>query len=131
MDSKKIIIAVVVILILAIGVFVFISANTHTAKIDVVSNHTLKNGDSFEIILKDDYKNVIPNQGVDIKILDDSGWATKYNATTDETGHASVKLSALENGNYTVHTTFNGTMFLTKAKSVSDLAIDDGMETTY
>ena len=41
------------------------------------------------------------------------------------------EINSLENGNYTVHTTFNGTMFLTKAKSVSDLAIDDGMETTY
>lgn len=131
MNLKKIIIVLIIILILLIVGFSYISANTHTSKIQVVSNSTLKNGDSFEIVLKDDYKNVIPNQVVDIKILDDSGWATKYNVTTDETGHGYVQLMALDNGNYTVHSTFNGTMFLTNAKSVSELTIDDGLEPNY
>lgn len=126
MDTKKLIVGIIVILIIAIVTFSFISANTHTSKIQVVSNSTLKNGDSFEVVLKDDYKNVIPNQVIDFKILDDSGWATKYNATTDETGHAYIQLIALENGNYTVHSTFNGTMFLTNTKTVSELNIDDG-----
>ena len=112
---------------MAILAFTYISANSHTSKIEVESNKTLKNGDSFVVVLKDDRKNVIPNQVIDFKILDDKGWATKYNATTDENGHATVKLFALENGNYTVHSVYNGTMFLSKSKSISDLNIDDGL----
>ena len=126
MDKKKMIVVVVVVLIAAIMVFSYIFANTHTSRIEVVSNSTLKNGDSFEVVLKDDRKNVIPNQVIDFKILDDSGWGVKYNATTDDNGHAAVKLLALENGNYTVHSTYNGTMFLSKSKSINELNINDG-----
>ena len=126
MDLKKIITIIVVIIIVAIVAFTYISANTHTSKIEVESNKTLKNGDLFVVDLKDNHKNVIPNQGIDFKILDDKGWATKYNATTDENGRATIQLFALENGNYTVHSTFNGTMFLSKSKSEFNLNIDDG-----
>ncbi|MDO5859578.1 hypothetical protein [Methanobrevibacter sp.] len=128
MDTKKVIIAVVVILLIAIGAFAFISANSHDTKIELTSNRTLKNGDAMTFVLKDNYRNVYPNQVIDVKILDDSGWATKYNATTDENGQASVIIMALDNGNYTVHSTFNGTLFLSKSKSVNDLEINDGLE---
>ena len=46
MVNKKIIIAITVIIIIAVGVFSVISVNTHNSKIEVVSNSTLKNGDS-------------------------------------------------------------------------------------
>ena len=128
MDMKKIIIAVIIVIVVAFVAFSYISANTHEARIEVLSNSTLKNGDLFVFVLKDNYRNVIPNQPVDIKILDDSGWATKYNVTTDSDGKGYVKISSLDNGNYTVHTSFNGTMFLTQCKSVTNLAIDDGYE---
>ena len=59
MDSKKIILVIVVIIIVAILAFTYISANSHTSKIEVESNKTLKNGDSFVVVLKDDRKNVI------------------------------------------------------------------------
>lgn len=126
MDTKKIGILIAVILLIVIGANFFISANSHDTKIEVVSNSTLKNGDFFTIVLKDDYRNVYPNQTIDIKILDDSGWANKYNVTTDETGTAKIQLMGMDNGNYTVHLTFNGTMFLHKTKSVSNLEINDG-----
>ena len=106
MDTKKIIIVIVVVIIVAILAFSYISA-------------------------KDDRKNVIPNQVIDFKILDDKGWATKYNATTDENGRATIQLFALENGNYTVHSTYNGTMFLSKSKSEFNLNIDDGLQSSY
>ena len=131
MDTKKIIVVIVVVIIVAILAFSYISANSHTSKIEVESNKTLKNGDSFVVVLKDDRKNVIPNQVIDFKILDDKGWATKYNATTDENGRATIQLFALENGNYTVHSTYNGTMFLSKSKSEFNLNIDDGLQSSY
>lgn len=131
MDTKKLIGIVIVILIIAIGAFAFISANYHVTKISVTSNSTLKNGDALTLVLKDEYRNVYPNEVIDVKILDDSGWATKYNATTDENGQASVQLFALENGNYTIHADYNGTLFLSSSKAVTNLEINDGMETTY
>ena len=62
------------------------------------------NGDSVVIVLKDEYRNVYPDEKVHIKILDDSGWADNYDVVTDANGQASVQLSAFENGNYTIHT---------------------------
>ncbi|WP_407411732.1 hypothetical protein [Methanobrevibacter sp.] len=127
MERKQAIIAaVVVILIIAVAAFAYISANSHNTKIEVTSNGTLKNGDFFSIRLTDEYRNAFPNEVVDIKILDDSGWAHKYQVTTDNSGEASVELLTFENGNYTVHCNYNGTMFNKQSRSVTNLAIDDG-----
>lgn len=124
--SRMILIAVIAIVIVAVASFAFISANSHNTKINVVSNSTLKNGDFVEMVLTDDYRNVYPGEVIDIKILDDSGWATKYQATTDDNGKAAVELVALDNGNYTVHCNYNGTLFNKETKDVSPLTIDDG-----
>ncbi|MBE6490782.1 MAG: hypothetical protein E7Z83_07995 [Methanobrevibacter sp.] len=127
MDRKQVIIAaVIVILIIAVAAFAYISANSHNTKIEVTSNGTLKNGDFLSIRLTDEYRNAFPNEVVDIKILDDSGWAHKYQVTTDDSGEASVELLTFENGNYTVHCNYNGTMFNKQSRSVTNLAIDDG-----
>ena len=126
MDTKRIVIIVVIALVIVFAAFMFISANSHTTKIDIISNSSLQNGDNVVVILKDDYRNVYPNQTVDIKILDDSGWANKYSVVTDENGTASVVLQTFENGNYTVHADYNGTLFLSKSNTVSNLEIDDG-----
>ena len=125
-NAKTVIVPIILILIILIGAFVFIQANSHNTKVEVTSNSTLMNGDSIVIVLKDEYRNVYPDQNIDIKILDDSGWANKYSVTTDQNGMASVQLEAYQNGNYTVHSTFNGTMFLKESKDVSNLVIDDG-----
>ena len=126
MNSNKIVIVVIILLIIAIGVFLFIQSNSHNIQVDVISNSTLKNGDSVEIVLKDEYRNVYPNEVVHIKILDDSGWADNYDVTTDNEGKASVAVSALENGNYTIHTNYNGTLFNKAYHGVNSLVIDDG-----
>ena len=123
---KTIIIAVIVILIIAIGAFAYIQANSHNTKVDVVSNSTLKNGDAVQIVLNDEYRNVYPNEIVHIKILDDSGWANKYDVTTGEDGEASVVLQAYDNGNYTIHTNYNGTLFNKPYHGITNLVIDDG-----
>lgn len=126
MNSNKIVIVVIILLIIAIGVFLFIQSNSHNTQVDVISNSTLKNGDSVEIVLKDEYRNVYPNEVVHIKILDDSGWADNYDVTTDNEGKASVAVSALENENYTIHTNYNGTLFNKAYHGVNSLVIDDG-----
>lgn len=128
MNKKQLIIAaVVLVLIIAVGAFVYISANSHNTKIDVLSNDTLKNGDFLTVLLTDEYRNVYPGEVVYIKILDDSGWSHKYNVTTDEEGKGSVELITLENGNYTVHCNYNGTLFNKESKSVTNLQINDGL----
>lgn len=128
MDKKQTIIAaIVIILIIVIGSFIYISANSHNTKIEVLSNGTLQNGDFLSIMLTDEYRNPYPNEVVDIKILDDSGWAHKYQVTTDNEGEGSVQLMTFENGNYTVHCNYNGTMFNKESRSITNLAIDDGL----
>ena len=124
--KQTIIAAIVVIVIIAVVAFAFISANSHNTKIEVLSNGTLKNGDLFTIMLTDEYRNPYPNEVVDIKILDDSGWAHKYQVTTDEEGQGAVEILTLENGNYTVHCNYNGTMFNKESRSVTNMVIDDG-----
>lgn len=124
--NHLIIAAVVVILLVAVGSFMYISANSHNTKVVVLSNSTLQNGDFVTVQLTDEYRNVYPNEIIDIKILDDSGWAHKYQVTTDNEGQGSTELVALENGNYTVHCNYNGTLFNKESNSVTQLTIDDG-----
>lgn len=126
MNSKNIGIIIVVILVIAVGAYLFIQSNSHNTQVEVISNSTLKNGDSVMIVLKDEYRNVYPGEPVHIKILDDSGWADNYDVTTDNEGEASVVLSTLENGNYTIHTVYNGTLFNKAYHGVTPLVIDDG-----
>lgn len=126
MKSKTIITVVIIILVILIGAFLFIQANSHNTKVDVISNSTLKNGDNVQIVLTDEYRNLYPGEKVQIKILDDSGWANYYDVVTDNSGEASVALSTLDNGNYTIHTTYNGTLFNKAYHGVDSLVIDDG-----
>lgn len=125
--NRKVIAIIIAVLVVAVGAYLYISANSQDTMLSVTSPSTLKNGDFFTIVLKDQYRNVYPNQVIDVKILDDTGWAHHYNATTDEKGQANILLEGLENGNYSVHSSFNGTMFLHKSKSVSNLEMNDGM----
>ncbi|WP_292603469.1 hypothetical protein [Methanobrevibacter sp. UBA212] len=126
MKPKTIITVVVIILVIIIGAFLFIQANSHNTKVDVISNSTLKNGDKVQIVLTDEYRNFYPGEKVQIKILDDSGWANYYDVVTDNSGEASVALSTLDNGNYTIHTNYNGTLFNKAYHGVDSLVIDDG-----
>lgn len=116
----------IIILVIIIGAFLFIQANSHNTKVDVISNSSLKNGDKVQIVLTDEYRNVYPGEKVKIKILDDSGWANYYDVVTDNSGEASVALSTLDNGNYTIHTNYNGTLFNKAYHGVDSLVIDDG-----
>lgn len=125
--NRKVLAIIIAVLVVAVGAYLYISANSQDTMLSVTSASTLKNGDFFTVVLKDQYRNVYPNQVIDVKILDDTGWAHHYNATTDETGQANILLEGLENGNYTVHSSFNGTMFLHKCRSVSELEMYDGM----
>lgn len=126
MNFKGIITIIVILLIIAVGAFMFIQANSHNTHVEVVSNSTLKNGDSVQVVLKDDYRNVYPNENVYIKILGDDGWGNSYDVVTDNEGEASVALSTYENGNYTIHTNYNGTLFNKPYHGVDSLVIDDG-----
>ena len=127
-NAKTLVVPIILILIIVIGAFVFIQSNSHNTKVEVISNSTLMNGDSVVIVLKDEYRNVYPDEKVHIKILDDSGWADNYDVVTDNEGEASVVLSTYENGNYTIHTNYNGTLFNKEYHGVDQLVIDDGYD---
>lgn len=127
MDIRRIaIIAIAAILIISVLAFAYVSMNTSDTKIEIVCNDTIKNGDYITVQLKDLYRNVIPGQIIDLKILDDSGWAYKYNVTTDDLGRGYIQIEGLDNGNYTVHANFNGTMFLRESHSNFAFKVDDG-----
>ena len=127
MKAKSLLILIIiVVLIVAMGAFILIQSNSHNTKVEVISTSTLKNGDMVQIVLKDEYRNVYPNENVHIKILDDSGWADNYDVVTDNEGQASVVLAGFDNGNYTIHTNYNGTLFNKAYHGVDNLIIDDG-----
>ena len=126
MDIKRIAIIAAVILVVAIAAFAYISMNTTETKIDINANSTIQNGGYIYIQLKDNYRHEIPDQVVDLKVLDDSGWAHKYNVTTDEVGRGYIQLAGYDNGNYTVHANFNGTLFLKGSHSSLSFRINDG-----
>ena len=125
--KNLVIVLIILVLIVTVGAFFYIQANSHNTKVEVISNSTLKNGDIVRIVLNDEYRNVYPGESVHIKILDDSGWADNYDVVTDDSGEASIVLSAFENGNYTIHTNYNGTLFNKAYHGVDNLVIDDGL----
>lgn len=127
MDLKKIgIYAIIIIMIVAIGSFIYISMNTTNTILEITCEPTIQNGDYIYVLLKDDYRNVISGEPINLKILDDSGWAHHYNVTTDELGRGYIQVLGFDNGNYTVHATYNGTLFNKPANSNHAFAIDDG-----
>lgn len=126
LNTTRIVIIAAIVLIILVGALAFISLNKTSTKIEFECNDTVKNGDYISVVLKDDYRHPIPDQIVDLKILDDAGWANKYNVTTDEMGRGYIQLAGFENGNYTVHATYNGTMFNTEAHNNFAFKIDDG-----
>ncbi len=132
MDKKMMaVIGIIVVLVILIGSFAYISMNTKDTKIELTCMDTIKNGDYITVQLKDYYKNEIPGQVIDLKILDDSGMAHKYNVTTDDLGRGYIQVMALENGNYTVHADFNGTLFLKESHTNFAFAVDDGYSSYY
>lgn len=132
MDKTQTIgVVIVIIAIIAIGGYLYVSSNTTNTKIEFESNQTLKSGDTINFILKDEYKNPIPEAAVDLKVLDESGNAVKATITTDAEGHGSYTLPTLENGNYTVHCTFNSTLYHKEARNQMALTIDDGYSQSY
>lgn len=127
MELKELAIAAVIILLVAgVAGYLYISGNTTNSTISIDCNGTLKNGDEINITLKDEYKNPLPDESVDFKILDDSGNAMKAVLVTDASGSASYTLQGMENGNYTVHCTYNGTMYHNPTRNMEKLYIDDG-----
>ena len=126
LNMRRITIIAVIALIILVGAFAFISLNKTTTKVEIECNSTVKNGDYISVLLKDDYRHPIPGQIVYLKILDDTGWAHKYNVTTDEMGRGYIQLAGFDNGNYTVHATYNGTLFNKEAHNNYAFKIDDG-----
>lgn len=126
MDLRRIAVIAAIVLVIAIIAFAYISMNTSATKIDINCNSTVKNGAYIYVLLKDEYRHEIPDQIVDLKVLDDSGWPHKYNITTDELGRGYIQLEGYENGNYTVHANFNGTLFLKESHNSFAFQIDDG-----
>jgi len=128
MNVKNLVIGlVIVLLVVGIGAYAFISMNHADTKIEITANDPSQNGDNITVQLKDNYRNVYPDQKIEVKILDESGWAYKYTVTTDSNGCGYVPLSAFDNGEYTIHATFKGDMFLSESKNSAPLIIDDGL----
>lgn len=127
MDLKQVIIAVAVIVVVAgIGGFLYISGNSTNTLIGIECNGTLQNGDTINITLRDEFRNPLPEESVDFKILDETGSSTKAVLTTDSSGSASYTLQGMENGNYTVHCAYNGTLFHHQTRNMANMIIDDG-----
>ena len=126
MDIKNMaIIAVIALVIIAGGAFAYLSMTKTVTKIEITCNDTIQNGDYISVILKDDYRNVIPDQIIDLKILDDSGWAHKYNVNNPSLVVVSkeeyiYKYDVIDN------LSDNGTLFLKESHSNRAFQVNDG-----
>ncbi|MBE6498636.1 MAG: carboxypeptidase regulatory-like domain-containing protein [Methanobrevibacter sp.] len=111
MDNQKIIIIllIIIIAILAVGLGVMLTGdfNKQECKLTVKCNKTMSNGDSVIIKLTDLNKTPIKNANITIK-LTSKNTTKEYNATTNEKGKATLKLSNMDDGKYTVNCTFDG-----------------------
>lgn len=96
---------VVVIAALAVGV-AFLMTAKEECKLTIKCNETLKNGDKITIKLTGKDDNPIANAKLKVKL---SGSDDKnYELSTDSKGKATMKLSDIDAGNYSLNATFEG-----------------------
>ena len=111
MDNNKIIIIllIVIIAILAIGMAVMFSGNLfkEDCKLNIKCNESMKKGDEIIVRLVNTNKTAIANKDIVLNLVNGNN-TKKYNLTTDESGRATLKLSKLDEGNYTINCSFKG-----------------------
>ena len=111
MDNNKIIIIllIVIIAILAIGMAVMFSGNLfkEDCKLNIKCNESMKKGDEIIVRLVNTNKTAIANKDIVLNLVKGNN-TKKYNLTTDENGRATLKLSKLDEGNYTINCSFKG-----------------------
>ena len=106
--NRKIIIALIIIVLIVLGgLIVFSSGIKSDAKINFLSNTSLKNGDQVEFELIDAQGDVLPNQNITIT-FEGNGQKQSFTITTDSQGRGGLLLNEEASGNYSISLSYDG-----------------------
>ena len=128
MASNKIIIALAVVLVIMIAAGVVFLNPSHAkidSRIDVTSNSTLNKGDNITIKLVDLNNTPIPNQRVNITLIDAKGEKNIQEVSTDGNGEGNLQSNDLNVGNYIVNVNYGGNENYTSCNTTQNLQIKE------
>lgn len=125
--NRKIIIALIVIfLIILAGIIAFAHTNVKTdTKINLLSNASLKNGESIEFQLLDAQGNPLTNQNITIS-FGQNGKMEQYSIITDQEGKGALLINNEELGNYNVNVSYSGDNKHNGCSVSQNITIGDG-----
>ncbi|WP_407381639.1 Ig-like domain-containing protein [Methanobrevibacter sp.] len=134
--SRIIILLVVVLLVIvaASALFTDHSVSKQDSTIKILNNNTIYTNDSVIVKLTDLSNNPIAGENVDIAIYDKNGTlVTRQSVKTGSDGVASLNLTNVSEGEYSVNITFEGNSefnasSLTRNLNVIDLYVDEAVE---
>lgn len=111
MENNHIIILLLIIIIallaIILGAILLQDMGKEECSLKISCNETMRNGEKITVKLTDLNKTPIKNQNLKIKLK--SGNDTlEYNLTTNSKGKATLKLTDLDDGKYTVNCSFDG-----------------------
>ncbi|MBR0270899.1 MAG: hypothetical protein IJQ68_02780 [Methanobrevibacter sp.] len=109
--NKKIILVLIAIIaiILVVGGLSLTNAFKQEPKLNIVTNGTVHTNTTFLVKSTDLNNTSIANESISIEILDnESNTVIDEEVKTNEYGEASIELTNVSEGNYTVNVTFEG-----------------------
>ena len=110
MDSKIIIgILIAIIIVLVIGIIVVMpNTQKEQSKIELISNASVYENETFSIKLTDLNNTPISNSSIVVVFKDQNSSITNKSVVTDSNGVANIQLNGLNEGNYSVNVIFKG-----------------------
>lgn len=129
MDYNKTIILLVVIIaiILVVGAVFMMNPFKQESKIDIVTNGTVHTNTTFLVKSTGLNNTSLANENISIEILDNKSNAViDEEVKTNEYGEASIELTNVSEGNYTVNVTFDGNDEYKECSVEQDLEIVNG-----
>lgn len=110
MDKKTIILLIAIIaIILVMGAVFMTNTFKQEPKIDIVTNGTVHTNTTFLVKSTASNNTSIANENISIEILDNkSKTVIDEEVKTNANGEASIELTNISEGNYTVNVTFEG-----------------------
>ena len=126
MDYNKIIILLIAIIaiVLVVGAVFMMNPFKQESKIDIVTNGTVHTNTTFLVKSTGLNNTSVANENISIEILDNKSNAViDTEVKTNEHGEASIELTNVSEGNYTVNVTFEGNNEFKECSVKQDLEI--------
>ena len=131
MENNKIIIIALIIVIIALLVGIFAgrpNMNRQDTKLTFVSDSTISEGDSIQVLLEDTNGNPLANQTINVKVKDGNQASDYHSVVTNEKGIGTLKINKSA-GDYDVTVNYDGDNYnacnVTQKITIKEKVVED------